>query len=240
MFRQSFCSLVLMLGSTATAMAVPVTYEFSGHITQVITSGISLDGLVSTSSTFTGRFTYDSANYSLSFPSGTTPYYHHYIDFGANFSMSLTIDGNLDFSDPGVGMTVADNEPVAGDWWGGDSYYVETTNLRGGPPGTPPGTWDLPYSYQEWWLQFRFFSLRDDVFDSFDLTAPLLMEEMAIREIRISAGELSNYGWLEGSGYQITGVIDHIAVVPLPGAAWLLAGGLGGLAAFRRRRTGRA
>jgi hypothetical protein len=120
--------------------------------------------------------------------------------------------------------------------WGSDGYYVESTNLRG-TPGSLPLAWDLPYANQEWWLQFRFFSLGTSAFESFALTAPLLMDAMVVKEIRISAGDLTPYGWLTGAGYQVTGVIDSIQVVPIP-AAWLLGGGLVLLGACRRRPGG--
>lgn len=75
-----------------------MTYQFTGHITEAIATGNELSGLVSTSSTFSGQFTYDSQNYMLNFPSATVPYYYHYIDSGTNFRMSMQIDGSLDFA----------------------------------------------------------------------------------------------------------------------------------------------
>jgi hypothetical protein len=147
--------------------------------------------------------------------------------------MSMQIDGQVDLADTGAGLTVADNEPISATW-GGDGYYMETTNLRG-TPGALPNVWELPLQDQEWWLQFRFFSLSNSVFTGFALPAPLLMDQMALREIRISAGQLTSYGWLEGTGYQITGTIDQISVIPVPGAAWLLGSAVAGLAALRRR-----
>lgn len=230
--RQLCHLLVLGLAFASPAIAVPVTYHFTGHITETIATGSELDGLVSTSSNFSGQFTYDTANYTLNFP-GSVPYYYHYIDTGGNFHMALTIDGHLDFVPVNASMTVAEDEPISASW-GGDSYYVESTNLRGGG-GTPPASWDLPYSNQAWWLQFRFFSLSTGAFESFALTAPLLMDQMVRKEIRISAGDLTNYGWLSGNGYQITGVIDSIQVVPVPAAAWLFGGAMALLGVCRRR-----
>ena len=227
--------LLVILFLTNPVLAVPVTYQFTGHIAETTATGSELQGLVSTASVFSGRFTYDSQNYTLNFPSATVPYYYHYIDTGANFRMSMQIDGHLDFATGSAGITVAEDEPIAGNW-GGDGYYVESTNLRGAP-GSLPLAWDLPYANQEWWLQFRFFSLGTTAFESFALTAPMLMDAMVVKEIRISAGDLTSYGWLAGNGYQITGVIDSIQVVPLPAGAWLLGGGLALLAACRRRQV---
>lgn len=225
--------------------AAKVTYVFTGQITEILDTNNYTTGLVSTSSTFNGQMTWDTENYALTFP-GSFYAYQHYIDYGENFSMSLTIDGNIDF-DPmtGVGATVANDEPIYVndpyvDDWGGDGFYIESNNLRD-PNGTPPpDAWDLPLSDQDWWMQFRYHSLSFDTWDTFDLPERLPLDEFLNQYIRISAGQLTNYGWLDGDGYQITGVITSYNLfqpVPVPPALWLFSSALGLLGWARRRRA---
>jgi putative transposase len=187
----------------AGVQAAQVGYDWVGEVTEILDTNNYTDGLVSMSSTLTGRITWDTENYALSFP-GSYFAYHHYIDYGENFSMSLTIDGNVDFEPlTGVAATVANDEPITLNDpnvqnWGGDGFYVESTNLRD-PNGTPPPTtWDLPLSDQDWWMQFRFHSLSFDTWDTFDLPAELPLEAFLNQYIRISADDLTNYGWLQG------------------------------------------
>lgn len=90
--RTSRCIGVLtMIFLMPGAQAVPVSYDFSGQINTILDTNNYTTGLISTSSTFTGRMSYDTENYGFSIP-GSFPAYQHYIDFGANFSMSLVID----------------------------------------------------------------------------------------------------------------------------------------------------
>lgn len=217
------------------AQATQVSYVFSGEITEILDSNNYTTGLVSESSTFTGQMSWDTENYGLSFPGAYFAYYH-YIDFGENFSMSLTIDDNLEFSPMvGVGATVANDEPIilndpVYEDWGGDGFYVESTSLRGDPTSTSiPDTWDLPLSEVDWWMQFRYHSLSYDTWDTFGLPAELPLDEFLNQYIRMSAGDLTDYGWLQGDGYQITGRITdyHLfQAVPVPPALWLFGSAL--------------
>ena len=240
--------LFAMISMMSGTQAAPVAYDWFGEITEILDTNNYTTGLVSTSSTLTGRIIWDTENYALSLP-GSYFAYHHYIDYGENFYMTLTIDGDIVF-DPltGVAATVANDEPITindpiYEDWGGDGFYVESTNLRD-PDGTPPpDTWDLPLSDQDWWMQFRFHSLSYDTWDTFDLPEELPLDEFLNQYIRISAGDLTNYGWLQGDGYQITGRITAFQpfdldaeVVPLPPAAFLFGSALALLGWIKRRK----
>ena len=218
------------------AQAVPVSYDFSGQINAILETNNYTTGLVSTSSTFTGRMTYDTGNYSFSVP-GSVPSNYHYIDFGENFSMSLVIDGSLVFDpSPGAAITVV-NDDTAGMNFGGDAFYFESTNVRGNDPGVLPVTWGLPLSDRSWWLQFGFRSLSSGTWDTFDLPGQLPVAEFVSQTIRISAGDLSYFGGLIGDGYQITGEITDIRLVslPEPSTLGLVVLGLGMFGWFRSR-----
>lgn len=226
-------TFVVFLFCTA-ANAVSVTYEFSGDITGVIdTDGYA--SAVTTASTFTGSLTYDTENYTVSFPAACCSFYQYYIDLGGNFAMSLNIDGDKSFSGFDVAATVADNEPMYD--WGGDGFYFEANNVSSPAAVPPPGEWDLPLiplADPAWWLQFRLHSNANDTFSGFDLPAMLPLADLINQEIRLSAGQISGLGWLSGDGYQITGTITDIQLVPIPGAVWLFASGLAGLGWLRR------
>ena len=227
--------LVAALAATSfvtCAQAVEVTYVFSGNITEVIdTNGYASP--VTTSSTFTGSMTYNTEDFTLSVPS-VNPFYFIYIDTDGFFDMSLTIDGNLDFDPATHAIAVANDEPIS-PGWGGDGFYFESNNIRGTTP-VPPDNWDLPLSETEWWLQFRFQTEDFGTFDTFDLPEQLPLDAFVNQFIRVSAGELTDFGWLEGDGYQITGEILSIQQVPVPGALWLMASALG-LLGWARRTT---
>ena len=63
------------------------------------------------------------------------------------------------------------------------------------------------------------------------------LDALINQEIRLSSGDLDSFGWLIGDGYQVTGTITNIALVPVPAAAWLYLSGLGLLGVNARRRS---
>ena len=221
----------------STAHAVSVTYEFSGQITEVIDTN-NYASAVTTASTFTGSLTYDTDNYTISFPAACCSFYQYYIDLGANFAMSMNIDGNLDFLPVEVAATVADNEPMGS--WGGDGFYFEANNVSS-PAAVPLDQWDLPLlpvGDPRWWLQFRLHANNNDLFSGFYLPDQLPLAGLINQEVRLSAGQIDSLGWLYGDGYQITGTITDIQLVPVPGAVWLFGSALFGLGWLRRGQQG--
>jgi hypothetical protein len=223
-----------------------VTYVFSGNITEVIDTN-NYATAVTTSSTFTGTFTYNTTDFTASFPS-VNPFYYIYIDEGMFFDMSLTIDGNLNFDPSTHAAAVANDEPIVPGVWGGDGFYFEANNIRSPNPVPPPVNWDLPLgavpvSDEEFWLQFRFQTEDNSTFDTFDLPEQLPVDDFVNQFIRVSAGDLTDFGWLEfdgvnyGDGYQITGEITSLQLVPVPAAIWLFGSALGLLGWTRRMRA---
>lgn len=223
-----------------TVQAVPVSYDFSGKITEIIDTNNYTTGLVSTSSTFTGQFTYDTENFTVTFPSAANPFNQIYIDLTGSFSMSMNIDGLLDF-DPmtDVAAVVTDNEPGHPSSSGSDWFFFDSNNVSSPAAVPPPAAWDLPLSDTDWWLQFRFQTVDENTLDSVELPTELPVAAFVDQGIRISAGQINSFGWLVGDGYQITGEITSLQLVPVPPAFALFASALS-LLAIRRFPARRA
>jgi hypothetical protein len=209
---------VLVLTPLKDAQAIPITFEFSGHITSILDSDNHLGGAVSEGDLFGGTLTYDPATYDSDPDSSEAAYWHDTAPYG----ISVLINGHSFRSDPNSTTFLAEVfEGSQADKVSLTSFSNLMPGLEGGlslivmelvdPTGQALSSTDLPTSYN------------------------LGAWSQELSGLTLWAGDCCI------SEYTLRGAIDNIEnvqvdTIPEPGSILLIGSGVLGMLTLRRRQ----
>jgi hypothetical protein len=208
-------SLVILSGVGQQVEAAPITYGFSGTVTEV---GAPLAGPFPVSATVSGFYTIETGRPDLE-PSPVFGRYDVLTDL--NFNTTPHLFGYVSSSSsPNLGdVQIVDSTQ--------DSYMVSAYSSRGltGPSvsGGAAGTFDLNE------FRIRLIDNSGRAFRSDALATNVKLEDFDVRSFSVT------FSRREGGFNSALGVLTSLTVIPEPSTILLLAWGLAGLALCRQR-----
>jgi hypothetical protein len=224
LMRSLLLSLVVLALGARTAVAVPITFGFTGTITffeedyEQPPSELMFDGSIAPGVAFSGEYTFDSD--AVGVPSGNPDILLRYFQSGVPFGAHLEV-GNYRFDWDNLRITVIDS-------------ITDIYDVVGVQDGAIQGPIPPPFSFWGVEMEGRWHDDDGAILSSTQL--PLLPPPLSAFEKR----ELFVLGYIDYSPVQdgnftIIGTVETLFLVPEPGTALLLGLGLAGLAGVRKR-----
>ncbi len=206
----------LLMAPLGEAQAVPVTFEFSGHITSVLDCDNVLAGAVSEGDLFAGTFTYDTATPD----SDPSPWVGAYWHETTPYSISVELNGLSFESNPTVPSFLAEVRDVS------DNDTVALSSLSNLMPALDQGL-SL--------ILLKFVDPAGQALSSTDLPTSYNLDDWSQEwgGLTLWAGDCISEYTLQGVVNRIENV--EINAIPEPGSLLLIGSGLFGLISLRRR-----